>query len=295
MHADRLLSLLFSIVVVSLASSACALALPVPDLRRLVTADGRSFVLPQPYTITDVEMTGSIEAGESRTVTINTAAKVAILTFEGTPDRQISGHVGNVTIGSSDCCSTAVALYNAEGTLIGSPWRIGRNGAFLDAFPLPATGRYILVVDPEGEETGSLTLALHPLPPNLAWSLAINGPALTTAITAPGQNSHMEFFGTAGQQVTITVTDNTLCSVQVLLYREGQPTLTSSATTSPPVSAYKWHEIKGQPTLTSFATTSCTNSFQLPPQTLPETGPYLIFIDPSRDYIGNLTLNVTSP
>lgn len=237
----------------------------------MVTADGRSLILPQPYTTADVEMTDIIETGESRTVTIHTAAKVAILTFEGTPDRQISGHVDDVTIGSSDCCSTVVALYSAEGTPIGAPWRVGRNGAVIDAFTLPATGRYTLVVDPEGEETGNLTLTLYPLPPNIAWSLAINGPALTTAISTPGQNSHMEFFGTAGQRVTITVTNNTLCGVQVSLYREEQPALTS------------------------FATTACTHSFQLPTQTLPETGPYLIFIDPSYGNIGSLTLNVTSP
>ncbi|MGH7965641.1 MAG: hypothetical protein ACRERD_28140 [Candidatus Binatia bacterium] len=233
--------------------------------------NGDFSVPPLPYTIDDVQVTGDLVMGSRQPVTISTVAKVALLRFAGTQGQQVSMQISDITLGSLEGHSTAIALYTPERTPLQTPWSVGSHGGFIDALSLPTTGMYTLVVDPDTTDVGSLTLTLHNLPPDVPGSLALNGPALTTAVSVPGQNPVLRFSGTAGQQVTVTVTNNTLCGVQVFLYGPDMIRLDS------------------------FSTDSCVKSFNLATQTLPVTGAYLIVIDPSQENLGSFTLSATSP
>ena len=46
-----------------------------------------------------------------------------------------------------------------------SPVPFGRNGGFIDTKTLPQDGIYRIVVDPAGNDVGSLTLTLYDVPP----------------------------------------------------------------------------------------------------------------------------------
>ena len=241
-------------------------------LNRLTQADNVSSPVPSlPYSSDEIQVSGYLAMGSRQPVMISAAAKIGLFMFAGTAGQSVSLEVSDVTIGSSDNHSTAIALYTPEQTLLQTPWSVGKNGGFLDAFTLPTTGLYTLVVDPEASDTGSLTLTLHNMPPDVPGCLAINGPALTAAVSTPGQNPTLKFSGKAGQQITVAVTNNTLCGVQVSLY---------SLNMTP---------------LTSFFAPSCMKSFKLATQTLPTTDGYLIRVDPPQEKQGRFTLNITSP
>lgn len=266
--------LLIMLVVPLTAGSGCAM-----DFAGLNHGQNRggqansvySFVPPSLYKSDDIQVTGHIVMGSRQPVTISSASKIAMFMFEGTEGQAVSLQVSDVTIGSSEGSSTAIALYTPEHALLQTPWSVGRNGGFLDTLSLPTTGLYTLVVDPDATDTGSLTLTLHNIPPDVPGSLTINGSALTAAVNTPGQNPMLKFTGKAGQKVTIAVTNNTLCGFQVSLHSLDMISLTS------------------------FSSASCMKSFKLATQTLPATDGYLILVDPSQENQGRFTLNVTSP
>jgi hypothetical protein len=95
--------------------------------------------------------------------------------------------------------------------------------------------------------------------------IAIGGPAVTVALSTPGQIGTRTFSGTAGQQVMVRLTSNTFGWVAIRLKKPDGSLLAS---------------------LRGFA------SFGLPPQTLPTTGIYAIEVDPGA--AGSITLAATT-
>jgi hypothetical protein len=77
------------------------------------------------------------------------------------------------------------------------------------------------------------------------------------------------FSGTAGQQITVRVTGNTIATVAVKLLKPDGTQLTSS--------------------------TNGASSFNLATQTLPVSGTYTVVVDPTAANTGSLTLTATSP
>ena len=74
---------------------------------------------------------------------------------------------------------------------------------------LPATGTYTILIDPNGTDTGNITFSLYNVT-DLPGTITINGPAVGVTTTAPGQNVRLTFQGTAGQWVSVGLSDMTL-------------------------------------------------------------------------------------
>ncbi len=121
---------------------------------------------------------------------------------------------------------------------------------------------------PPGVTTGSLTLRLYDVPPDVTGSLTI-GDAPTPLTLAVGQAAALTFSGTASQQVTVRITDNATGSVQVRLLR---PDGTQQA----------WNS-------------SGASSFTLATQTLATTGTYTVTVNPTGVGAGGIAVQVTSP
>jgi hypothetical protein len=210
------------------------------------------------------DVTGTITPGGAAvTVTITTPGQNAGLTFSGTAGQRVSLKLSSVTIVLS-----FVSIINPDGTSLVSPTSVSTLGWFIDTKTLPATGTYTILVDPNSTNTGSMTLTLYNVPPDITGTVAIGGPAVTVTTTVPGQNASLTFSGTSGQQVTVRVTGNTM-AVTVKLLKPDGTTLTSSI--------------------------SSASSFNLATQTLPTTGTYTITIDPSGANTGSMNVQVTSP
>jgi hypothetical protein len=159
--------------------------------------------------------------------------------------------------------------YNPDSTTLVAPTFVGTAGAFIDTKTLGQTGTYTILVNPDIQYTGSMTLTLYDVPADVTGTLTINGGAVAVTITTPGQNGSLTFSGTASQQVTVRVTSNTVGLVTVALKKPDGSQLTALA--------------------------SSAASFNLTQQTLPTTGTYAVTIDPDQFNTGSLNVSVTSP
>jgi hypothetical protein len=146
---------------------------------------------------------------------------------------------------------------------------MGIGSSYIDTTTLPTTGTYSILIDPSSTNTGSMTVTLYDVPPDVTGTATIGGSAVTATITTPGLNGYLTFSGTSGQQVTVHVTNNTIGYTYVTLLNPDNTTLTSAATSA--------------------------SSFDLSTQTLPTTGMYTIKIDPNATNIGSMNISVTSP
>jgi hypothetical protein len=205
------------------------------------------------------DVTGTIGFGQPVTVTLTAPGQSARLTFLGTAGQRVSLGMTSVTL-----TGARVFVLKPDGTTLTST-----APPFLEPVTLPASGTYTLLVDPIGAGTGSVTLTLSDVPPDVTGTLAVNGAGLTVTIAAPGQNALVTFAGTAGQAATVRVTGNTIAGVTVTLLRQSGATLA--------------------------VLFSSAASFTLAPQTLPATETYTVRIDPLRELTGSLTVSVTSP
>ena len=80
-------------------------------------------------------------------------------------------------------------------------------GGFLDATMLPVGGTYTVVVDPSGAATGIPQLRRLRRPGRSLSAITAGGSAVTLTTTVPGQNAYATFTGTAGQKVSVLVSN----------------------------------------------------------------------------------------
>src|SRR5258707_496809 len=171
-----------------------------------------------------------------------------------------------ITLGVGYCCDVGnVAIYKPDGTVLLSPFAFPNGGNGTPSQVLPVTGTYSIMIDPYAARTGNVTVTLSG---DLSRPIIINGPSVALTFQSR-QNARLTFDGTASQQVTVGLTNNTIGTVTVNLLKPDGSQLTVS--------------------------TSSATSFNLASQTLPLTGTYTIDIDPSGGNTGSIVVSVTSP
>jgi YD repeat-containing protein len=254
----------------STLASACMEGSGIIDTQTLPTSGTYSILVdPVLYvtgsltlTLTNVpaDVTGMITADGTLVSATNTAAgQNAIYSFSGTAGQRVSLDVGSGPLAT-------VTIRRPNGSSLGSgtagPW-------FIEPVTLLESGTHTVVVDYWGANTGTVPLRLYTVPADFTGSVSVNGGAASVSLSPPGQNGAVTFSGTANQQVTVRVTNNTIAWVKVTLRKPDGSTLTS---------------------LTSGA-----GSFNLSQVTLPVNGTYSIFINPDAALTGSLNVAVTSP
>ena len=206
--------------------------------------------------------------GDPVTVTTSSPGENALLSFTGSAGRRIAMKVSGVTVGSSACCSLRISFLAPSGPEWIAPVFFGRNGGFVDTKTLPWDGVYRILVDPQGSDTGSLTLTLYDVPPDTTGSISPGGPAVTiTTGPVPGQNALLSFSGLAGQRVSLRVSGSTI----------GTSTCCAAKVSIPGV--------VGQ---TLFG----TNGVFVDTKVLPANGTYSILVDPSGLETGSATVSL---
>ncbi|MCA1607396.1 MAG: hypothetical protein LC775_18470, partial [Acidobacteria bacterium] len=192
--------------------------------------------------------------------TINTANKIALVVFDGVAGQQISLQMTGVTISSS-----AVTVFNPNGTTLGSAGSVGTGGGFIDTKTLGVTGTYTIMVDPGSTNTGSMTLNLFNIV-NVTATITAGGTTPITIVT-PGQNAEVTFTGVSGQHVSLSVSG-----------------VTVSGTTT-----YTVKKPDGS-TLASGGFGTSGGFLEIP--YLPTAGTYTILVDPSGASTGNIVLTL---
>jgi len=224
------------------------------------------------YTVPADVSTTIAANGVSVPVSTTVPGQNAKLTFSGTLNQRVSLNLTGVTMGTNCCNTVHVSIYKPDGTLLFSPYTaVGTNGGFMEPKKLPVAGTYKIVVDPQGDATGSATLTLYNVPADVAGSITAGGAAVPVSLTAPGQNATLSFSGTANQRVSLNITGVTFgtancCQVKILT-----PTGTSVS------SLADWFGPSG-----AF----------IEPKKLPVTGTYKVLVDPQGAAIGNASVQL---
>src|SRR5919201_1982080 len=217
------------------------------------------------------DATASITPGGSPvTLTTTVAGQNGSLTFTGTSGQRISLDADTVTFPGSSCCSATVALLAPDGsTLVPATYiGTGTSGEVIDATPLPQTGTYTIVVDPQGQATGSARFTLYNVPADTGGTITPGGSSVTVTISTPGQNGTLTCSGSQNQRISlnidqVSIGSSTCCSAKVSIKNPDGTTLVSP---------------------TYFGTYG--NTF-VDTITLAQTGTYTISIDPQSNATGS--------
>jgi YD repeat-containing protein len=185
------------------------------------------------------------------------------LEFNGTAGQRLSLHVTNNTVGS-----TYISMNKPDGTYLMGRTNFTGSSYFVEPAILPVNGTYKIFVDPSGTNTGQMTLTLYDAP-DITGAITVGGPAVTVTPNVPGQSTALTFSGAAGQQVTVRITGNTLSTIYVTLRKPDGTDMTTVG--------------------------SSGSSFNLSTQTLPVTGTYTVYVDPTAATMGSANINITNP
>jgi YD repeat-containing protein len=222
----------------------------------------------------DSDVTGTIAIdGAAVTTSTTVLGQDARLTFSGTAGQRIVLQVTNVSNPSA-----SVALVKPDGTTQTS---IGINNSagqtfFMDTQVLATTGTYTLWVQHSGTNVGSETLQLNSVPADFTGTITIGGAAVqtpTTGNTAVGQNAILTFSGTAGQQVTVNVSNGTY-----------SPYYSCILTVKDPSGSYVTSGYCGNGAAATIG-----------PFTTNTTGSYTILVDPQGTATGSVNVGLVTP
>ncbi len=210
------------------------------------------------------ELTGTITPGGAAVpITISRVGQNARYTFSGTAGQTVSLNLTAVTIASG-----FASILKPDGSALIAPTSFSTAGGVLDSQVLPTTGTYAILIDPSSTYTGNVTLTLYNTP-DVSGTITIDGAAVVSTLTVPGQHARYTFTGTAGQWVNLGLSAVTLTSSTVSMLNPDGTTLVSTAIG--------------------------TGGGSLDPTTaLPTTGTYTILVDPASTATGSLTLTLSS-
>jgi len=203
-----------------------------------------------------------VPGGAPVTVSMPNVGQKAILVFSGTTGQRISAAVTSATIRLA-----SISIQNPDGTTLAPSTMFGTGGGFVDTRALTQTGTYTVTVSPYSTSTGSATIALYDVPPDVSGPIAADGSATGVSIGTPGQNARLTFTGTAGDRVSLNVGSGTLPSAYVSIVNPDGTNLASPA-------------IFG--TLGAFVDV----------RTLQQTGTYTVSVNPNSAYTGSTTLSL---
>lgn len=208
------------------------------------------------------DLSGTLTIGGASVPLTFAPAQNGTFTFSGTAGQVVALQMSAVTI-----AQTAVAIRNPDGSTLGSLTVGTAGGAVVDK-TLPVTGTYTVTLDPRRADAGAMTLTLT-ASGDIVGTITPGGPAVTVTITSPGQNARLLFEGTAGQKVSVRGTGVSVAFTTVSIRNPDGTTLG---------------------TTTTFASSGSSNF--LDTKTLPATGTYTLFLDPSSSNTGSLTVTL---
>jgi hypothetical protein len=197
--------------------------------------------------------------GSAVTVNISNAGDKATATFSGTAGQRVSLDITNSTI-----ASMKISLLKPNGTAVFTV-SATKTARYVDTNTLPVNGTYKLVVDPNLDHTGKVTLKLYNIPPDASNTMTVGSPGTTVTTTVPGQNAYFTFSGVAGNRLSLYLNGVTVSSGALTLRNPDNTVLLGPR---------------------SFATAPTF----IDPITLSQTGTYKLVLDPKGKAKGSMTL-----
>jgi YD repeat-containing protein len=136
-----------------------------------------------------VPTTGTLAVGQN-----------ASLTFSATSGQKLSFNLSSSTIGTSyTACSLTVTGPSPSTTQITNGYCGTGNSGFVDAVTIPSTGTYTININPQGTATGSISVSINNDQDVTTPTISIDGGAVATGSTAPGQDVRLSFTPNSSQ------------------------------------------------------------------------------------------------
>jgi hypothetical protein len=224
---------------------------------------GASFRL---YDVVDV--TAPITPGGNPIVaTIGAPGGNIALPFNGTAGQRVSLNIYSTFPGIDyqPYYLTSVMIKAPDGTTVGYAYMNHVTNAFIEPLTLPVTGTYTIVYDAYRASTGSMTLTLYNVPPDVSGPISVGGALEPYRNDVPGQNIDMPFEGTAGQKVSVRMTNGTMPGTLFIRKPDG----------------------------TNLASVNIGNDGGfLDAVTLPVSGTYKLYFDPTGAYTGQMSFTL---
>ena len=198
--------------------------------------------------------------GSAVTVTISNPGDKATATFSGTAGQRVSLDITNSTI-----ASMKISLLKPNGTAVFTV-SATKTAKYVDTNTLPVNGTYKLVVDPNLDHTGKVTLKLYNVPPDASNTMTVGAPGSTLTTTVPGQNAYFTFSAVAGHRLALSLTNVSISAGSLTLRNPDDTVLTGPQ---------------------AFATAPTF----IDPITLSQTGTYKLVLDPKGKAKGSVTLS----
>ncbi len=225
-------------------------------------------------TVYDVaaDQAGTITAGTPLPLTFaaGNAGQNATETFAGTAGQKVSLNMTAVSVGSNPISGTKVTILKPDASTLVAATDVGTSGKFIEPVTLPTTGNYTIKVDPQGANTGGITLSLANFGSDTTGTITANGSATVVTSTAAGQNGTLTFTGSVNQRIALNLGTNFGAGYAGAKVSIKSPTGTSVLS---PVGVG-------------------TNGFFVEPVTLTAAGTYTVKVDPDGAYTGNVTINL---
>lgn len=239
-----------------------ALTLPTTGVYHIIVEPHRASVgnaTVTLYNVVDLLM-GATIGGSPVNLTFSTPGQNGRVTVDAVAGQRIGAQLSAVTVSSS-----LVSVVDPTGATIVAPTFMTTGGMFVD-WVAATTGTYTIVVDPQRDNTGSLTLTVTAPPADVTGTLTPGGAPLTITVSTPGQNAQVTFTATAGQRVSLGMTSVTIASSTVTIRKPNGGTLASTIVS----------------TSGGFIDTNA----------LVDAGTYTIVVDPSGNNTGSMTLTL---
>jgi len=206
----------------------------------------------------------ALTLGTQTVGTISVPGQRAKFTFSGTLGQRVS-----LNVESSDVIGGISLLKPVDLSTVAST-NVSPAGGFLDTVTLPAAGTYTVVVDPTGDQTGAVTFVAYDVPLDQTQAITAGGPLVTATATVPGQNAKLTFTATAGQKISVLVSN-------VSGIDPGELDLLKPS---------------GGASVLAAPITVTSSGAWLQPISLPVAGQYTILIDPQQANVGTADVNL---
>ena len=158
-------------------------------------------------------------------ITIGTPGQNAKITFAGTQGGRVAIAFSGAQFSGIVSTGFAFKILQPDGTLFagpffGGPFSFGLSTTsgfveYNDGFTFPVSGTYTLILDPNGDATGSMTVTLDDATdPTL--NINADGSSNSFSTTNPGQNVHLNFAPTIGQRISAVISNITYLHVPIV-------------------------------------------------------------------------------
>ena len=230
------------------------------------------YVVPAPYAAVDIEVADRMAIGASKTVTISSAGKKALIIFDAIAGQRVGLQVNSKSFAS--CVNVKVTQPDGGSVYSGC---MNTNSLIDPPLVLQYSGTYTIFINPLSNQTGSMTFVLSTIPADVSGSIVVDGAPVTVTTTGAGQNAKLTFSGSSGQRVSLRATGSTYPAREALfIYR---PAADGTASISNGV-LYQW---------------CCWGSGELTDLlVLPSDGTYTIVLNPEGIHTGSMTFELIS-